>query len=156
MRPPILFVRLLVLFQVLANCLAYNEYQDLVAAASAHDEVNGQIVENVDTDEPDTVLGYLFKEALNQIGGGGGTASNLKDDNNRPKKEIPKEESGNGPSFDKIFELPKAPAELVPDDPVFNFIVGASVLALVAQAFVTPFGKVTIANGRKKRQVNDG
>ena len=146
---------LLVLFQILANCRAY-EYQDLVAAASAHDEVNGQIVENVDTDEPDTVLGYLFKEALNQIGGG--TANNdddNSDENNRPKKEIPKEDSGSA-SFDKIFELPKAPAELVPDDPVFNFIVGASVLALVAQAFVTPFGKVTIKNGRKKRQVNDG
>ena len=153
----ILFVLLLVLFQVLANSHAY-EYQDLVAEASAHDEVNGQIVEHVDTDEPDTVLGYLFKEALNQIGGTANQAANLlhqndddenDENNNRPKKEIPKEES-------KIFELPKAPAELVPDDPVFNFIVGASVLALVAQAFVTPFGKVTIANGRKKRQVNDG
>ena len=139
---------LLVLFQILANCRAY-EYQDLVAAASAHDEVNGQIVEDVDTDEPDTVLGYLFKEALNQIGGGTTNNDDNSDENNRPKKEIPKEES-------KIFELPKAPAELVPDDPVFNFIVGASVLALVAQAFVTPFGKVTIKNGRKKRQVNDG
>ena len=72
----ILFVLLLVLFQVLANSHAY-EYQDLVAEASAHDEVNGQIVEHVDTDEPDTVLGYLFKEALNQIGGTANQAANL-------------------------------------------------------------------------------
>ena len=98
----ILFVLLLVLFQVLANSHAY-EYQDLVAEASAHDEVNGQIVEHVDTDEPDTVLGYLFKEALNQIGGTANQAANLlhqnddddenDENNNRPKKEIPKEES---------------------------------------------------------------
>merc|ERR1711981_805842 len=102
----ILFVLLLVLFQVLANSHAY-EYQDLVAEASAHDEVNGQIVEHVDTDEPDTVLGYLFKEALNQIGGTANQAANLlhqndddenDENNNRPKKEIPKEES-------KIFQF---------------------------------------------------
>ena len=98
-------------------------------------------------EEQESVLGYLMKEAVNQF------IAN-------PDQEIEKEESietnhitteDNSASLftslkEKIFEINQASEN---EDPVYNFILWFSAIALFFQAFYTPFGLTT--GGRKKR-----
>ncbi len=175
---------------------------DPTASSTSSGTGNNEVLEDYIYDEdeaPETVLGYLFKEAFSQWSGSSSTqssgeestkskskskkskkskkkGSNSRGDKiqNRQSQEIldndiddddyyEDEDNDNsiesvpqGPGFrdrvDRLFDTFAA----VTDDPVFNWIFWFSVLALGAQSFVTPFGKVTVTNKntgkrRKKR-----
>ena len=101
------------------------------------------IYEDENTD-PDTVLGYLMKEAVSQF------QTEAQKVASKEELEVDKNEVDNSSIFDalkeKIFEIESSGNE----DPVYNFIMVFSAIALFFQAFYTPFGKVSIS-GRKKR-----
>ncbi len=82
--------------------------------------------------EPQTVIGYLFNEAVNGQQQGQNDLNELES------------------TIDSIQDkLLVGPASLA-NDPVFNFILNFSMLALLIQAFYTPFGKTSV--GKKRRR----
>ena len=101
--------------------------------------------------EPDTVLGYLYKEAVNQLQSSAETESSDKEE----KPDVSENEIFSESLFDvlkeKFFETE---SNVENEDPVYNFIMVFSALALFFQAFYTPFGKVSIS-GRKKRELEE-
>ena len=117
-------------------------------------------------EEPETVLGYLFKEAYAQLTG---SPDNTK---HKDTSKIQNRQSGEEDIYDESTDEPDNDTDLdgpglltriqdrifdvgsgISDDPVFNWIFWFSVLALTAQSYFTPFAKVTVtnANTRKKR-----
>lgn len=117
----------------------------LLILAISKSSLAQQDYEYYEDDQPDTVLGYLMKEAVNQLQteAAAQAASN-------EKEEVTEEASSS--IFDalkeKIFEIETSSSN---DDPVYNFIMVFSAIALFFQAFYTPFGKVSIKGRRKKR-----
>lgn len=113
-------------------------------------------------EEPDTVLGYLFKEALNQISKSKSKISKKEtvDDIEYIDEDLTAEKTQTKQGF--LDRISGGNSDLMPTNPVFNFISGFSILALIAQSFVTPFGFLSCKSnncpnwGRKKRQVTDG
>ena len=102
--------------------------------------------------EPDTVLGYLMKEAVNQLQSSGEkTETSKTEDTQTETSENLISESLFDVLKEKFFE---AESNAENEDPVYNFIMVFSALALFFQAFYTPFGKVSIS-GRKKRDLED-
>jgi hypothetical protein len=119
-------------------------------------------------EEPDSVLGYLFKEAVDQLTGPKKQAAKRRNDspiketsieNNKVESSEVSDDELDKPGLmsviqEKIFNTD--PSGILPDDPVFQFIVGFSALALLFQNFVTPFGKMTVTNANvKKRSADD-
>ena len=136
---------------------------------SGYFEIKGDSEEDDKTaNEPDSVLGYLFKEALRQMGAQGQRADNtvsasesgdydheyfdvqdpLLADDAEHHHSATKQQG----LIERLFD--SSSSGNGPDDPVFNFIMTYSALALLAQAFITPYGFVS--GKKKKRHTSDG
>ena len=81
-------------------------------------------------EEPSNVLSYIVKEAT---------------------KNAAEEDSSSTDILNSLQEKLFVGTESMAEDPVYNFILGFSALALFMQAFYTPFGKTTIG----KRSLKD-
>lgn len=80
-------------------------------------------------EEPSNVLSYIVKEATKNAA----------------------EEDSSTDILNSLQEKLFVGTESMAEDPVYNFILGFSALALFMQAFYTPFGKTTIG----KRSLKD-
>ena len=109
---------------------------------------NAQDYEYEYEEHPESVLGYLMKEAVNQLTTTTGQAPIEKEESLETTNEIVQDSSASlfTALKEKLFEINESENEV---DPVYNFIMWFSAIALFFQAFYTPFGKTTI--GRKKR-----
>ena len=109
---------------------------------------NAQEYEYEYEEHPESVLGYLMKEAVNQLTTTTGQAPIEKEESLETTNEIVQDSSASlfTALKEKLFEINESENEV---DPVYNFIMWFSAIALFFQAFYTPFGKTTI--GRKKR-----
>ena len=104
-------------------------------------------------EHPESVLGYLMKEAVNQLTTTTGQAAPIeKEESLETTNEIVQDSSASlfTALKEKLFEINESENEV---DPVYNFIMWFSAIALFFQAFYTPFGKTTI--GRKKRGLTE-
>ena len=137
---------------------------------SAYFEIKGDSEEDKTANEPDSVLGYLFKEALRQMGAQGQRADNTvsaseSGDYDHEYFDAQDPFLADGAEhhsatkqqglIERLFGGDSASSSgNGPDDPVFNFIMTYSALALLAQAFITPYGFVS--GKKKKRHTSDG
>lgn len=138
---------------------------------SGYFEIKGDSEEDDKTaNEPDSVLGYLFKEALRQMGAQGQRADNTvsaSESGDYDHEYFDAQETflADGAEhhsatkqqglIERLFGGDSASSSgNGPDDPVFNFIMTYSALALLAQAFITPYGFVS--GKKKKRHTSDG
>ena len=114
--------------------------------------VNAQEYEYEYEEHPESVLGYLMKEAVNQLTTTTGQAPIEKEESLETTNEIVQDSSASlfTALKEKLFEINESENEV---DPVYNFIMWFSAIALFFQAFYTPFGKTTI--GRKKRGLTE-
>ena len=115
--------------------------------------VNAQEYEyEYEEEHPESVLGYLMKEAVNQLTTTTGQAPIEKEESLETTNEIVQDSSASlfTALKEKLFEINESENEV---DPVYNFIMWFSAIALFFQAFYTPFGKTTI--GRKKRGLTE-
>ena len=113
---------------------------------------NAQEYEYEYEEHPESVLGYLMKEAVNQLTTTTGQAPIEKEESLETTNEIVQDSSASlfTALKEKLFEINESDNEV---DPVYNFIMWFSAIALFFQAFYTPFGKTTI--GRKKRGLTE-
>ena len=114
--------------------------------------INAQEYEYEYEEQPESVLGYLMKEAVNQLTTTIGQAPIEKEESLETTNEIVQDSSASlfTALKEKLFEINESENEV---DPVYNFIMWFSAIALFFQAFYTPFGKTTI--GRKKRGLTE-
>ena len=163
--------RLVVLLVAIFMCVLLESVSaDKDTSSSGYFKIKGDSEKEDNANEPDSVLGYLFKEALAQMGAQGQRADNTvsaseSGDYDHEYFDLPDPllaDSAEDHSatkqqglIERLFGGDSASSSSGngPDDPVFNFIMTYSALALLAQAFITPFGFVS---GKKKRHVSDG
>ena len=99
---------------------------------------------------PESVLGYLMKEAVNQFITNPVDGDEIEKEESIENNQIEEDSSSIFTALkEKIFEI-NASSEN--EDPVYNFIMWFSAIALFFQAFYTPFGYTAINNGKRRRK----
>ena len=97
---------------------------------------------------PESVLGYLMKEAVNQFITNPVDGDEIEKEESIENNKIEDSSSIFTALKEKIFEINASENE----DPVYNFIMWFSAIALFFQAFYTPFGYTAINNGKRRRK----
>ena len=134
------------------------------AVVRADDEYYSDEYYDDDQEGPSDVWGYLLKEAAKQYGGG--IAGSKNDESSQHQQvstsldssssdSVASAAAASAPSiFNTIQEKLFSTDSSLTSDPVYNWIMGFSALALFFQAFYTPFGKTTITKftGRRRRR----
>ena len=97
---------------------------------------------------PESVLGYLMKEAVNQFITNPVDGDEIEKEESIENNKIEDSSSIFTALKEKIFEINASENE----DPVYNFIMWFSAIALFFQAFYTPFGYTAINNGKRRKK----
>ena len=124
-------------------------------AVKADSEYYSQEYYDEDVEEgPTDVWGYLLNEAAKQAGLNSEPASSQSAPATDALEILTDSDSAAATSQSGFLEKLFVGPESLSDDPVYNWILGFSAIALFFHAFYTPFGKTTITKftGRRRRR----